>query len=649
MCEPGNYSASMGSIACDPCPLGGYCPLSGASSVAIAFTPCPVGTYNDKRGSSHENECTPCPVGTSNSLQGQNSSDACAVCPPGTHAGTSGSYICTACGNGFYQPVAGASSCMLCPSGSWCSGGHAFECAPNSYGDVSIPVELRTSQHACKSCGPNSATNGSGHDSAAACDCNPSFYRYNVSSLTCKPCPVPGSDCHEGGAMLATLRLEPGYWRANLGTIDVRRCPDATKGILSGCTGLPETPCRTGLTGVYCLFCTNSSMWFSAADSTCYECGGAAVAFPAVAGTLVAALVAMLLCWSAWRYRKLTPEPQGETSTGSPSMANPLQIQLLAPARADVTDEDPSELRKSRYWKLVTAARAFMLHLLAFLAPHFKIIWSFYQVLTLVPDVYGVTLPPSIHDLVDSIRRLVQINIHFAEAPLQCLELGGYLPWLTLVTTTPLVLMLLTPIVGFWDALRTTALRGGPGSLPSWRAFGSQCLRRAMDTATRSLLIETAYRTLFFEQLLSFVTFPFVCSTAFEAFECEEIDTSEYRLIADYNIRAAAALELTLQPASVHFAQSEFAPPAAECGTQEHTIIAIIAAFVIVLHSLAIPSCFLVLLVYSQRSEHASPQLRQALAFLHGPFEAHSYAWEFVEMVKSEEKPRPPATTHPQA
>jgi hypothetical protein len=153
----------------------------------------------------------------------------------------------------------------------------------------------------------------------------------------------------------------------------------------------------------------------------------------------------------------------------------------------------------------------------------------------------------------------VQINIHFAEAPLQCLGLGGYLPWLTLVATAPLVLMLLASIVGFWDALRTMALRAGPGSLPRWRAFCSQCLRRALDTATRSLLIETAYRTLFFEQLLSFVTFPFVCSTAFEAFECEEIDTSEYRLIADYNIRTAAAHELTLQPASMHFGPSEFA------------------------------------------------------------------------------------------
>ena len=82
-----------------------------------------------------------------------------------------------------------------------------------------------------------------------------------------------------------------------------------------------------------------------------------------------------------------------------------------------------------------------------------------------------------------------------------------------------------------------------------------------------------------------------------------------------------------------------FSSIAADCGTPEHTIIRVIAAHVIVLHALAIPSCFFVLLAYSQQSECASPQLRQALAFLHGPFEAHSYAWEFVEMVKSEEKP----------
>ena len=88
---------------------------------------------------------------------------------------------------------------------------------------------------------------------------------------------------------------------------------------------------------------------------------------------------------------------------------------------------------------------------------------------------------------------------------------------------------------------------------------------------------------------------------------------------------------------------------AAECGTPEHTIIAVIAAFVIVLHALAIPSCFLVLLVYSQRSGHASPQLSQALAFLHGPFEAHSCAWEFVEMVKSEEDHCTQTIAHPQA
>jgi hypothetical protein len=216
-----------------------------------------------------------------------------------------------------------------------------------------------------------------------------------------------------------------------------------------------------------------------------------------------------------------------------------------------VTDAH-AELRESRCWKRAQATGASILRLLALLSPHFKIVWSFYQVLTLVPDVYGLTLPPSVQHLVDSIRHLVQININFAEAPLQCLGFGGYLPWLTLVATTPLVLMVLAPIVGVWGALRTTALRSGPGSLPRWRALCSQCLRGALDTAAQSLLIEALYRALFIEQVLSFVTFPFVCSTAFEAFECEEIDTNEYRLIADYSIRTAFALKLTLRPAFVH-------------------------------------------------------------------------------------------------
>ena len=75
-------------------------------------------------------------------------------------------------------------------------------------------------------------------------------------------------------------------------------------------------------------------------------CDDAAVAFPAVAGTLVAALVAMLLCWSAWWYRKLMPKPQGETSIVSPLMANARQIQDADPdpgckSRIQMQESDP--------------------------------------------------------------------------------------------------------------------------------------------------------------------------------------------------------------------------------------------------------------------------------------------------------------------
>eukprot|EP00966_Prymnesium_polylepis_P121771 2814658-Prymnesium_polylepis.1 len=70
-----------------------------------------------------------------------------------------------------------------------------------------------------------------------------------------------------------------------------------------------------------------------------------------------------------------------------------------------------------------------------------------------VPAIYGVVLPTSVHQLIDPIRNAVEINIRFTEGPLQCLGLGGYLPWLSLVGTSPLVVMFVAPLLGLWLAL----------------------------------------------------------------------------------------------------------------------------------------------------------------------------------------------------
>ena len=42
----------------------------------------------------------------------------------------------------------------------------------------------------------NSATDGEGHASVAACDCSEDYYRDNVNNVTCLPCPLPGSNCN---------------------------------------------------------------------------------------------------------------------------------------------------------------------------------------------------------------------------------------------------------------------------------------------------------------------------------------------------------------------------------------------------------------------------------------------------------------------
>ena len=54
------------------------------------------------------------------------------------------------------------------------------------------------------------------------------------------------------------------------------------------------------------------------------------------------------------------------------------------------------------------------------------------------------------------------------------------------------------------------------------------------------------------------------------------------------------------------------------------------------MHTVAIPFSFLVLLIYSRLRGHngEANRLSEALSFLHAPFAAHSYPWEFVETGK---------------
>jgi hypothetical protein len=238
-------------------------------------------------------------------------------------------------------------------------------------------------------------------------------------------------------------------------------------------------------------------------------------------------------------------------------------------------------VEQSRCLKLARAVWSFLRPLIPSLMTRFKICWSFYQIVTLIPQVYSVILPDSIAKLLRPITTLVQINFDGLDAPLQCMGLGGYLPKLVAAIMTPLALMLLMPGLGLWLA---------PGPCTS-----------------RAVAVEAVYRTLYLEQLISFASFPMVSSVAFSAFECERFDGGVSLLKVDYRI---------------------------QCYSARWSTIASLAIGAILLHVLLIPLCFLALLIRAQRGGGDANRLYQAMGFLHAPYQQHSFAWEYVEMTK---------------
>ena len=88
-CLAGSYAAT-GSIKCQPCPKGAFCP----TKVQPTFHLCPNGTYSDVEGLSD-----------------------CKICDAGFKCPSIGMEEPEECPNGTYSYSAGARYCVLCPEG----------------------------------------------------------------------------------------------------------------------------------------------------------------------------------------------------------------------------------------------------------------------------------------------------------------------------------------------------------------------------------------------------------------------------------------------------------------------------------------------------------------------------------------------------
>ena len=88
-CMNGSFAAE-GSIECQPCPKGAFCPTKGLTTYHL----CANGTYSDIKGLSD-----------------------CRLCDAGFRCPSVGMEAPDECPNGTYSNILGAKYCVLCPEG----------------------------------------------------------------------------------------------------------------------------------------------------------------------------------------------------------------------------------------------------------------------------------------------------------------------------------------------------------------------------------------------------------------------------------------------------------------------------------------------------------------------------------------------------
>ena len=160
-----------------------------------------------------------------------------------------------------------------CAPGYWCTGGKAVPCPNGTYNEV----QGAYGQDACKPCPAHSSTRGEAKAHRTACECVSGYF--DAGDVICSLCPL-GADCtldeDERGLTIAGLPVARGFFRTSFASADIRRCPDASANCsassclesTTGCLGTP-TPCRAGLTGIYCRQCEDPlGVYYASATST---------------------------------------------------------------------------------------------------------------------------------------------------------------------------------------------------------------------------------------------------------------------------------------------------------------------------------------------------------------------------------------------
>jgi len=263
-CAAGTYSGA-GAAECDTCSAGTFQPQKGQATC----DKCPAGGYcaNKAAADTCDGGFTACPIGTFSTVTGDFTGSSCIQCPPGTFSDNkTGLVNCFECPKGTYQDKAGKSKCNPCDSGTFQSRTGQLQCdncPPGTYPDQS--------SISCLQCPYRLGSDG---NSKLCPFCADEFY-LNVQNVSiellnkeplsfCLPCP-DNVKCDKN-TTLTTLKGDPGFWRDSLQTAVFYQCNENIELCLGGLS------CAEGHGGVKCEVCDDKERYFDESKGECVEC-----------------------------------------------------------------------------------------------------------------------------------------------------------------------------------------------------------------------------------------------------------------------------------------------------------------------------------------------------------------------------------------
>ena len=269
-------------------------------------------------------------------------------CLPGSFADAVGSAECTPCEVGSFQSAPGAIECNKCPNRTFSSTRGAAECN-------------------------NCLSRLSSYIGSARCDiCDAGFFRFDEMTRaepeTCWYCPGNGAECPTDTTS-ETMVVLPGHWRLSgrsrmitrcTGINAVERCRGGRRARKTNTSAEGEGYCGDPFSGPECLLCrAGKAVYHDKVTGECRDCPSIAGRLALLAGVLLSAAAVVAACHRVLFHREA------------------LQSSFIV-----------RWIQRPIHWLVASGAS------IGFRAK-FKIIFSFYGVITSLDSTYDAKLPES--------------------------------------------------------------------------------------------------------------------------------------------------------------------------------------------------------------------------------------------------------------